>query len=93
MDLRHVTLLSLCALCLGSPALAFDPARCTNIVLADGLTGVSAPTVPIRLAADPGLFGGNVECQLSRRADGQIDLMAFEFVAIDGDRVSVNYLA
>jgi hypothetical protein len=92
MDLRHVMIVGLCTLCPGGPALAFDPARCTNTVLADGLAGDIAPDLPIRLAADPGLFGGMVQCQLSRRADGRIDLMAFEFIANEGDRVSVNYL-
>jgi hypothetical protein len=93
MDLRKIVPL-VCALLLPcAPAHAFDPARCTNIVLAEGLTGVTAPTGPVRLAADPGLFGGAVECQLSQRADGGIELMAFEFIANEGDRVSVNYLA
>jgi hypothetical protein len=75
------------------PAFAFDPARCAEVRRAEGLDPAAMPTPPVHLAAEPGLFGGEVGCQLSFRSDGGVDLMAYEFVPNEGDMLSVNYLA
>lgn len=78
-------------LLIGQPAAAFNTDACTTLTHAPGVLEGTQPTVAPQLMVEPGIFGGEITCEVTASGTGEFAVTPTELVQPNDGLVAVYH--